>query len=332
MPASVGGGQIRNTPSNISPFTNIGGLNSGSAGAVGGVYPNEKGSRNRSLPTDPSDTSTGLLLSSSVEQSSFVSQINRHGDTSGSSHYPSNSDSGNVTTPPAAVVGAQIRQALSQDGPPNVNSDVQRSMSTRTLVEQMVPTLSPGDITRLADTIVARMQIPSNPHIIPLPIDSSDVGTESEYQEPPPPWRASWVEIPNRVAGSTVHDDSSSSGQRIGSGVTSNESESTRGRVYANNLARRDTASSQPTSPSMKRTALLGNGSPSNTDASSIGIIDEEEQKPERKEGEGKAGGLRVINEDQRGALSEDGSPLTPHEQGLKSTRSDADEDHSRNG
>lgn len=71
-----------------------------------------------------------------------------------------------------------------------------RSISARSLAQALAPNLSQGDIDRLADTIIARMQSGA-PFVTPqgeiLLSGLSDLG-----EDPPPPWRASWNGIDTR--------------------------------------------------------------------------------------------------------------------------------------
>lgn len=65
-----------------------------------------------------------------------------------------------------------------------------RSISARTLAQQVAPDLSERDIRRLADTIVARMQ--AGAPVVPQDEPSSGTVSSSVIADPPPPWRASW--------------------------------------------------------------------------------------------------------------------------------------------
>lgn len=69
-----------------------------------------------------------------------------------------------------------------------------RSISARTLAQELAPHLSDHDIIRLADNIVARMQLTGA--AIHSEQNSRIVAGENESEfsvDPPPPWRASWT-------------------------------------------------------------------------------------------------------------------------------------------
>jgi hypothetical protein len=78
-------------------------------------------------------------------------------------------------------------------GPVGGGANPRRSISARTLAQELAPHLSEQDIIRLADNIVARMQL-TGAAMTPDQ-QSRIVAGENESDlvvDPPPPWRASW--------------------------------------------------------------------------------------------------------------------------------------------
>lgn len=123
----------------------------------------------------------------------LIVPISEHSFTSVNHLLSPTHESGSITSTPitaASVISGEECEVVGEEHLGKVGRS--RSISARTLARTLAPHLSQQDINRLADTIVARMQVGVpvvSPHGDDLLPGGSDTGQDGD---PPPPWRASW--------------------------------------------------------------------------------------------------------------------------------------------
>ncbi|KAG8809119.1 hypothetical protein FRC17_003606 [Serendipita sp. 399] len=126
-------------------------------------------------------------------------------NTSPSNGQNANSNPSNLEARPIEIDGL-----VPPPGSADNNNDYapplpRQSMSARMLAQALAPNLSENDLDRLAESIVARMQVTTVPpaehgDVSHLGRLGSEVGSPEARGEPPPAWRSSWGSTGQPVA------------------------------------------------------------------------------------------------------------------------------------